>query len=315
MPLMADWADALCTALDEQEENLALACHLRPGMDGPAFEKNLGLLLRWQQVRHLEERFAGLGGRPIGQPMAQVGKARQLTGRRLTTVMEVLNTTLYEQFGQRRIDDARAAAAYKPLLATLGPNLIFATTNYDRAGETALTTLGYEIDTGFRNRPHRTPTLEPMELIENRGSKTPVLHLHGAVGWYKKDGDVHEHHADLPYNPSLGTPVVLYPDPDKDPTNDAVVSQLWAAFHNAVEVAEAIVVIGHSLHDPALTRALSEAAHRKPVLISFFSESDAELIAARVPGAGRFELNFDPDQKLETVILRGLNHLKEHARA
>ena len=308
---MADWADALCGALDEQEKGLATACHLTSGMDGPSFEKNLGLLLRWQQVRHLEERFQGLGGNPVDHPIAQLAKARGRINRRMKIVMEVLNTTLYEQFGQRRIDDDRATKIYQALLGPLGDSdLIYATTNYDRAGETALQALGYEIDSGFRSRPHRTPTLDPVGLVSNRGAKTPVIHLHGAVGWYERDGSVGEHHADMPYNPSLGTPVVLYPDPDKDPTSDAVVSQLWTELHKALKVADKVFVIGHSLHDPALVRALSETAKSKLVAISFYSEEDAKRIATRIPAAAGFELNFDPAATNAELIFRDLGNRK-----
>lgn len=62
LPLMADWSNALCEALDSKERDLAAAVHLKSGMSGPEFEQALGLLLRWEQMRYLEHRFEGLGG-------------------------------------------------------------------------------------------------------------------------------------------------------------------------------------------------------------------------------------------------------------
>lgn len=294
MPLMPDWSDVLCAALDEREGDLAGACHLVPGMDGPKFEENLGLLLRWQQVRHLEKRFQGLGGNQPGSHMNQVVKARQNINRRMAVVMETVNETLYQQFGQHRIDDESARAAYGGLLRELGdPDLILATTNYDRSGESALAALGHAIDAGFRAQPHRTPVLEPVGLVSERNGKTPVIHLHGAVGWYEQDGAVLEMHADQPFNSSLGTPVVLYPDPDKDSTSDATVSQLWTEFEVALEAASAILVVGHSLHDPALVRALNHLEGAKPIVVSYL-DGDPGAINQVIPQATPVELSFGP---------------------
>ena len=287
---------------------------LHPGMDGPTFRK-ISACFCGGRSSATWERFEPLGASTNRRTISPNREGTTDWGRSIRGRDGCTQRQAHEQFGQRHIDNAKAASAYKSLLGQLESDLIFATTNYDRAGESALATLGYEIDNGFRSRPHRTPTLEPNELVEGLGGKTPVLHLHGAVGWYEKDGAVVEHHADQPYNPSLGTPVVLYPDPEKDPTNDAIVSQLWAEFHKAVEVADAIVVIGHSLHDPALARALSAIPSSKPVLVSFFSGDDADWIESQVPGAGRFGLDFAPGRRLKTLILQGLEHFKEHAPA
>jgi hypothetical protein len=305
MPLMSDWANALCDALDQEEANLASACHLKPGMGGPEFEENLGLLLRWEQVRHLEKRFQDLGGPKAGSHINRVVEARTHMDKRMKVVMRTVNTTLYEQFGQRQIDDNRAKAAYGALLRELDdPKLIFATINYDRSGETALESLGHRVDAGFRGGPHRTPLLQPTGLISERGSKTPVIHLHGAVGWYEdeQNGSVGNHHADLPYNPSLGTPVVLYPDPDKDPTSDAIVSELWTEFNAALEFADSVLVIGHSLHDPALVRALQPVASSKPVVVSYFEADGLAKIEAEIPGAMPVEMKFGPEIEVDKPI-------------
>ncbi|HEY5054452.1 MAG TPA: hypothetical protein VII45_13705, partial [Solirubrobacterales bacterium] len=128
-----------------------------------------------------------------------------------------------------------------------------------------------------------------------RVSRTPVIHLHGAVGWYEQAGAVSDHNADQNFNSSLGRPVVLYPDPDKDPTSDSTVKQLWTEFYAAVDLADAILVIGHSLHDPALVSALVGASESKPVAISNFNIEDIGKTESEVPRAIQVEIDFGPD--------------------
>jgi hypothetical protein len=141
-----------------------------------------------------------------------------------------------------------------------------------------------------------------------------VIHLHGAVGWYEQERLVGDHYADQPYNPSLGTPVVLYPDPEKDPTNDAIVSQLWAEFSTALEVADSILVIGHSLHDPALIRALRRVAPSKPVVVSYLGAEDGESVEAAIPGARPVEIDFGPVIEMSKSTRSTLEKLIRPAR-
>jgi hypothetical protein len=303
MPLMSDWSDALCAALDEEEQGLAAACHLKPGMDGPEFEANLGLLLAFDQTRSLIDRFTALGAPNFREERSAIGKARQLTDTRIAALKRAIDTTLYDQFGLHQVDDEKAAAAYEQLLSGNGrKELALATTNYDRAGEVALAALDFDIDTGFRATLGRTPRLDPVGLVEHRGEKTPVIHLHGAVGWYEIDGAIEDHYADKPYNPSLGAPVVLYPDPDKDPTKDVAVSQLWGEFDQAINAAEVVVVIGHSLHDPSLVRALRTASLKKPVVISYFDKQGKERIESKLPKAMALHLDFGPGLKIPNAL-------------
>lgn len=301
MPLMADWSDALCGALDSEVPGFALACGLEPGMQGPEFEANLGLLLKFDQARDLIERFAPLGRDDFHGEPGHVTQARQFTNQRLDALKRVLDTTLYEEFGLSRVNDDRAVEAFRALLDVCGREIVVATTNYDLSAEAALDALGFNVDTGFRASRGRTPALNPIGLVADRHDTTPVIHLHGAVGWYEKDGTVEFHYADKPYNDSLGAPVVLYPDPDKDPTNDAVVSQLWTEFHQAMEEAKAVVVVGHSLHDPSLVRVLKAAAG-KPVVVSYFDKEDRKRIESLVPKAHAIHLDFGPAVKVPDAL-------------
>lgn len=305
LPLMPDWSDALCTALDGAEQGLAAACHLAPGMSGEAFEEALGLLLRWQQVRHLEERFVGLGGPNAGSVAGEVTQSRDRTTRRFQTIVGVINQTLYEQFGQMRVNDERAVEAYKALLDLQldVSGLVVATTNYDRAGEAALAGLGKQVDTGFRNATGRTPTFEMHGLVGSSNAEvTPFLHLHGSVGWYERGGKVYDHAADQPFNPSLGTPVVLYPDPQKDPTNDATVSDLWAEFRAALGSADHVLVLGHSLHDPALVSAIRAAAPRK-LAVTIFTDDQTKWVKKQLPSAIPMRMDFGPELEVDAAAV------------
>jgi hypothetical protein len=303
LPLMQDWADALCTALDAVEPNLASACRLAPGMNGQQFEEALGLLLRWEQVRSLEERFAGLGGVNAGQQERPAIEYRQRTANRLGRIMGAVNETLYQQFGQERVSDERAAEAYGSLLRFLDvSDLVVATTNYDRAGEAALQVLGREVNTGFVRTGPRTPTLNVRGLMESNGDAVPYLHLHGAVGWYERDGTVYDFYGDQPFNPTLGTPVVLYPDPDKDPTNDATVSDLWREFRIALGRADHVLVLGHSLHDPALVDAI-RAAEPYKLAVTVFRDEEVAWVAERLPAAIPMQMDFGPDLEVDTAAV------------
>ncbi len=76
---------------------------------------------------------------------------------------DTLNTSLYAEFGQDRVDEARAQMAYDGLLKTLGkPEVIVATTNYDRSAEAALRRLGKTVLTGFRSGGERAPRSRAM---------------------------------------------------------------------------------------------------------------------------------------------------------
>jgi hypothetical protein len=231
-------------------------------MSGQEFETALGEFLRWREMQPLNEKFRLLCG---PSPTSEFGGAPDALAAgtaRARLVIEQLHRSLYQEFGADRISAERAQNAYGALLDHL-PNresVVFVTTNYDPAIEIALEAMGHEVATGFRRRPGRTPVLLPEGTVnwkDNHQGRVPVLHLHGAVGWYEQDGQVVSQYADQAYNDSLGTPVVLYPDPEKDPTRDAIVQALWTEFDHALADATHVLVLGHSLHDPALVRKLA----------------------------------------------------------
>lgn len=203
MPLMFNWSTALAMALDKREQGLAEACGLHAAGDGQEFEANLGLLLAWDRAAHLQQRFIKLGCAPAFTPQAHNHTHVQQTNTRLATIKDVINDSLYDQFGLHRVDDEAARLAYTSLLATLGsPELVVATTNYDRSAEAGLEQAGVTVHTGFTNRGQRTPRLNARGMFKRRGDGTVlVIHLHGAVGWYASDGYVEDHPGDKPYKP------------------------------------------------------------------------------------------------------------------
>jgi NAD-dependent SIR2 family protein deacetylase len=312
MPLMPDWSNALCDALDEREHGLAHACRLDRDMDGPAFEKNLGLLLRWQNTRHLAERFELLGADSGWGVRGPVQQARSETARRLEIVIDVLNTTLFDQFGLPRTDRDIGVTAYSQLLKECdGCELMVATTNYDRIAESAIELNSRLVNIGFERWPGETPRLKPAGMVAERGTEVPLIHLHGAVGWYERDGVVRDHYGDQSFNSTLGTPVVLYPDPEKEPTSDAVVQLLWEEFRQAVDAADLILVIGHSLHDPPLVEELSRAiAADTRVIVSYLNEGEQERIDTVLPNAHVVQMDFGPTIASGTPISQ---LIKKHA--
>lgn len=303
LPLMPDWSNALCSALDGQESGLAAAMKLAPGMSGSDFEKALGLLLRWEQVRYLEERFEGLGGPNAASVFGEIPVARQRIEQRMAVITTTIRKSLYNEFGMRRVSDDAARQAYGSLLAVLEElaqidGFVLATTNYDKSAEAALRANGFTPQTGFAPSYERSHSLDPTGLVERYMEDpkvVPVLHLHGAVGWYEKNGQVYDTPADQPYNPSLGTPVVLYPDPDKDPTSDASVEMLWREFRAALSHADRVLVLGHSLNDPALVRELRSLDNKVTVGVTVLEGEDDTWLAETLPAALVIPATFGPN--------------------
>jgi SIR2-like domain len=312
LPLMSRWAELLCDKLDESEERLAENLGLRRDMLGPEFEEALGAFLRWDEFRVLDERFKGLGGNVPGEIFGNVPEARANAAARAARIMEIINHSLYDEFGARRIDGAAASDAYTTLFELMGGKpLAVVTTNYDHSIEMAFEQMEYRADTGFQSEATGfAPVLRPLGLVEriaDNDRAIPVLHLHGAVGWYEEDGEVVDHYKDRPFNPTLGKPAVLYPDPRKDPTRDAMVQALWDEFRGAMVKAFNVLVIGHSLNDPALVEALNDASEHCEVAVCIHlgaetTTEDAERktngVMERIPNVTVLPAEFGPKPDL-----------------
>lgn len=110
-------------------------------------------------------------------------------------------------------------------------------------------------------------------------------------------GAVKRHAANEPFNPTLGTPVVLYPDPNKEPLKEAVVNKLWTEFRIALQAAHRILVIGHSLHDPALVAALQGGGTGQAGGRNYADETGKATIEEKLPRALAVGLEFGPQIK------------------
>jgi len=254
-------------------------------MTGPAFEARLGELLRWREMVPLALDFVRLGHANFQPSGGGYLGGLERTAKRLDSVRNAVNRTLYDLFDQKHVDEKKAEITYRRLLKALGnpSKLVVATTNYDRSIEAGLRRLKIDVVTGFDHSAETVPPLDPSLLSEVDRPGVPVLPLHGAVGWYRRDGQVFDHRGGQDFNPSLGTPVVLYPDPDKDPTDDAAVSGLWEQFESAASNAEAVCVIGHSLHDDGLVDVLRrEADSGKPVVIGYCEKETLSRVEEEV---------------------------------
>lgn len=225
LPLMGEWAELLRAELNRADPQLADLVGLQAGMSGPDFEESLGTFLAWQRVLPTAARYMPFGWEPGRQPHHdELRNWEYQAGFRAAKVIEAVHRTLFEQFNARRIDPESAAKAYSGLLSVipinhLGGTTCFATTNYDPAIERALAILGRRPDVGASEGPHEEHFLDPTKLVDLATlGRTPVIHLHGKVGWYTlPDGSVRVESDGAPFNPGSGTPTVLMPDPDKNP--------------------------------------------------------------------------------------------------
>lgn len=270
--MMPQLSEILYTNLNEASPRLADAMHMRAKMTGPEFEDALGSVFRWRDSRHLNERFSGLSfAEPspgaVGSDQQQRRTAEE---EHLNTILRVVDETLFAEFGSPRIDPERSRDAYGWLFDQLGGlskvQLMCATTNYDPSLEMALRLLNAEPDLGFRGAAWQTPFLDASKI--EPWTRPTILHLHGAVGWYRReDGSVTYQPPDQPPNATLGRPAVLYPDPDKDPAEEAT-RELWDLFREEILTgATHLLVLGHSLHDPPLLSAVSNAATNEQIRV------------------------------------------------
>jgi hypothetical protein len=85
-----------------------------------------------------------------------------------------------------------------------------------------------------------------------------VLHLHGRVGWFRRpDGQVYASEVTR-HQAGFGIPLVMLPDPDKAYDQDDVIIAIWREFSEALARAKRVFVLGHSLNDQFLLRALRQ---------------------------------------------------------
>jgi len=316
LPLMGDWSNSLIDHLERVANGSARELKLRRGLEGDVFEERLGDFLRWSLSLAPAKRFIGLGAETIGQPDAQVDDWFTQADRRSRDIVSAVRQTVYQLFGQGRIDVAKSRLAYGALFNAIGitPDapIVYATTNYDNAGEIALDQLGRPVDSGEVASPISESHLDPKGLVEDMTPRrTPLLHLHGKVGWYReRGGRVVCHPSTSPYDESVGVPALLLPTPDKRYEEEPAVEAIWQEFDHAIAAQPRVFVIGHSLHDVQLVDRLRRLpAQQVAVTIQF--ESDVEKMireSSRVrellPDAHVIPMNFGPEPVVDLASLQ-----------
>jgi hypothetical protein len=272
MPLMNDWSDHLVRKL-AQRNGYREATGLRHGMGGEDFEARLGKFLQdveaFRRVSDLLDpsvRFGDFG--PGTQVMSAHGVMEQWhlqAARHFGEITTLIHESLYELFADVAVDLDAAAQAYQGLFGSLGltgpdSQLVYATTNYDTVGEHAISRSGRPPDWG------QPPTLEHGNLnrllipglLGGLPRYVPVLHLHGRVGWFRRpDGQVYASEVTR-HQAGFGIPLVMLPDPDKVYDQDDVIIAMWREFSEALARAKRVFVLGHSLNDQFLLRALRQ---------------------------------------------------------
>ncbi len=94
-----------------------------------------------------------------------------------------------------------------------------------------------------------------------------------------------------------------------------MVSNLWTEFRSALADAEHVLVLGHSLHDPALIQAIRNA---KPpnLAVTHLNEDGADVLHERdwieqkLPSAIQIRMDFGPGLEVE---IGGLNTFYKRA--
>jgi hypothetical protein len=309
---MSQLNDTVCEALDSETPGFSGAVHLQAGMAGTEFETSLGEIFALERsfglIEHLQDLFLPEFVGPANHRQRRdlyISSAR----KHLKNARRVLRDTFFDEFGGGRVDPTAAANAWSMLANALQvqlPELFIATTNYDPSATRGLEHLGYVVRRGFSDRASEPRILEPDgSLSEWRDDSVAVVHLHGAVGWYRTDQErIEDHGADHPKAiEAFGPPALLYPEPNKDPDR-GVVRQLWAEFDTALSVAGEVLVVGHSLADDHLVERLRPHAKKVAVLRradSASSRSEIEKdVRRRLVGARVVWGKFGPDGFIES---------------
>ena len=329
LPLMGEWASDIVDRLERETPwGLAAILGLERNTVGEVFEHRLGRFLAWERALTTVAELSDLGEDVAagGRPKVfekWLNQARRSAG----VVNKVVFESLFANFGQSRVSSFAAGKAYNILLNLLGVTrgntaLTVATTNYDFAIEDAMSGLGWFPEWGQEPSTSTTGASPPIRIANlsqaTEMGRTPVLHLHGRVGWYlKDDGRLLSFSPDVVYNKDFGVPGLLLPEPDKRYEEDLHFRVMWEEFRKAIERAARILVLGHSLNDDGLREALAPvAANRVRVTMCVDSDEGTEpyekeksrilsLLPALPPGAlirMRFGPEFVPDGTVKHVF-------------
>jgi hypothetical protein len=328
VPTMAEWSDALVEKISKASWSYVAATGLAEGLGGPEFERRLSRFLR--QVSAFSQISSILAPSLNFQP-ADLSIADQTLSRwhtrtafHLSKITDLIHESLYENFSGERIDLDAASNSYARLLRDLGigntDSLVDATTNYDPVGEYAIEQFGGLPDWGAP-RHVRNPgssLLRVDRIIDGLPRYVPVLHLHGRVGWYRRQDGGILHSADAArHEPGSGIPFIMQHDPDQAYNTEPVIRSLWEQFEQALRRARRVFVLGHSLNDRALVESLRKnisPPHRlavgllarkdDPGQIDQTATSTINVLREFLPAAGMITVRFGPDPIISAYGVR-----------
>ncbi len=296
LPLMPDWSDRLVEKLRERNQWSLAMTGLESGLAAEEFEDRLGRFLRavaeFKSSRQLVAPLIPDEPPPLrGQEPNPVGfELEELIGVIYKTLYEMfaaphLDGDLAQDAYARLLHSLRMGRSPGPpkepwftehrilsLLPAPPRRWVYATTNYDTIGEEAIEAIGGRPDVGeVRVRPRDLRRFEiainPDGLLDRMPDRVPVLYLHGRVGWFwGEEGPTLMSHrnpaVERSFDPHI-VPTVILPSLqkayDRNPHNvpHPFVSSIWRQFEAALSRAKRVFVLGHSLHDQALVRALA----------------------------------------------------------
>ncbi len=300
---MDEWADVLEHRLGPE---ILRIIGLSAVTTGQQFEELLGELTRWLQLKELNLRFAPMlsrGDKYNERKVALIRQSIKDAERRGEALETALDDTLVAQFGSSRFDAQGSARAYNYLLRQIHKGrpeeLVCATTNYDRSLEIALREMDFRVRTGFHHDGISLPNLSLRDL-GTFAAQPSVLHLHGAVGWYRDAGNIVEVPALNTNHPEISRPAVLYPSKNKV-IEDSVVAGIWTEFDRALEHATHIFVLGHGLGDDHLVARLERSP--VPLAVSAHHPDDADRVREMLPDARVVKVNFSPKPRIDTEAM------------
>jgi hypothetical protein len=268
VPLMSTWASDIVERIDRHSYGLSGILGLQRDMAGEDFEHQLGLFLAWERGLTITAELADLGEEnlPGGAPRVfEKWAAKAWASAEL--INQAILESLFACFGASAVSPVAASKAYGVLMELFKvtpttASLTVATTNYDCAMEEGLQLLNWAPYWGEDSRTSTTGGSPPLRLTNLSAAteigRSPILHLHGRVGWYRRDdGQLVSLPPESNYNKDFGTPGLLLPEPNKRYEEDAHFRIMWEEFGKAIERAGRILVLGHSLNDAGLREALA----------------------------------------------------------
>lgn len=342
---MGEWAGSLVDDLEALVPGAAARIGLARGMPADEFERNLGQFLAYERSLETVKRFGQLScqvaaGDPVAPPnpvcVADFEAWGESAVAHATKIMHTIHSNLYSNFGPGHIDQARAQSAYRTLIERIAePGHAFAigTTNYDQSAEMGLhgwqTSTGRpaQARTGIIPPQFETPWLDPAQVTQLEGEWDgqyvvgfPVMHLHGAVGWYL-DGDriIQPSALDQPFD-ATRRPALLLPDDQKSAASLAGGASLWRVFRRIASHSTHIGFLGHGLNDKHLVDVVNESmTARKAVFwyeaaagddldgksATHVSDDSRRHIEEACPGSEIILCRFGPDPIFDEPALEG----------